>query len=65
MEVLTAHRKAITSRNAKIYDMYHVLIDRNVGKKAAMDAVKAKHGIYTYDTIYRILRQEAVRRETT
>jgi len=65
MQVLTAHRKSMADRNAKIYDMYNQLVDRNVLKTAAMDAVKAKYGIYTYNTIYKILRQEALRRETT
>jgi len=62
MNVLTAHQKSMVDRDAKVYDMYTGLLHQNTRKTAAMDVIRAKFGIYTYNTVYNILKREEKRR---
>ena len=63
MRLLTAHRQAMAERDAQAYDMYQLMVQKGAQKIAAMDAVREKFRIYTYNTVYNILRRESQRRE--
>jgi hypothetical protein len=62
MKLLTPHQQSMVDRDTKVYDMYTKLLHQNTRKTAAMDAVRAKYGIFTYNTIYNIIKREEKRR---